>query len=322
MQKEKLAKTLSVLIPICAFTVFLPLSEQRLEARSSVQKAMVLGASTTEVLNTEEQTNQQSNADFNVPKTSEVYQTQFSPLEVSAKSILAYDLETGKTLVDRNTDQKLAIASLTKLMTSIVASEDPDFDQPVTVTAADHVSVAPVLNIRNGEEVMPIDLVKAMLVGSANDAALTIANHFPDKASFVEKMNAKAVELGMTSTHFDNPVGFDSTNNYSTAADLQKLVEYALQKLPYEDIWQKTNYSFKSASGHTYSIRNSNDLVSKYSYIHSIKTGYTYGAMENMIVEAVNPDGHKVIALVLGTNDRNTNTKKVVDYIFNNFSWN
>lgn len=319
---NRLAKILSVLIPVCAFTVLLPLSEHQLEARETAQPAgMVLGAY-TENIDVNNAQNNQPQADFNVAGDPEVRQIKFDPLSVSAKSVLAYDIESGKTLIDRNSSQKLAIASLTKLMTSIVAMEDPGFADAVVIGPADHTSIAPVLSIRNGDKVMPLDLVKSMLVGSANDAALTIGNHFPDKGTFVEKMNAKAKELGMSDTHFDNPVGFDSPDNYSTAADLQKLVEYALKVLPYDQIWQSANYSFKSVEGHVYSIRNSNDLVFKNNYIHSIKTGYTPAALENMIVEAENPEGKKIVALVLGSSDRDTNTKKVVDYIFQNFSWN
>jgi D-alanyl-D-alanine carboxypeptidase len=314
-KQNRLAKILSVLVPVCAFTVLLPLFEHQIEAQAvKTSTGMVLGAYTQNLDLNKEETDQPK-ADFNV------VQIKFDQLNISAKSVLAYDLQTGKVLVSEGADQKLAIASLTKLMTSIVAMEDPNFNTPIVITSADHTSITPILGLKNGDRVMPMDLVKSMLVGSANDAAKAIGNHFPNNKDFVAAMNAKAVELGMTNTHFDNSTGFDTNTNYSTAEDLQKLLQYALTVLPYQDIWKDINYSFTSVDGHGSKIKNSNSLVVKNKNIHSIKTGYTPKALENMVVQAENETGNKIVVIVLGTTDRDGNMKKAVDYVFDSFEW-
>lgn len=331
MQNIKLHKTVKtalVILPVFAFTVFLPSFENQTEAQTPKQPPIVLGA----FAKNDQILNQQNNADFNIvsgdprsgdqQKQVEAFQVHFDkPLDIPAKSFLVYEPDSGKTLISRNVDQKLPIASLTKLMTSIIVSEDPNYSQPLTITEADRISVSPVLGLRANDVVMPKDLVKAALIGSANDAAWTLGNHFSNKEEFVQKMNAKAQALGMINTQFDNAVGFDSPNNYSTAEDLQKLVQYAMKSLPYDEIWQQKNYSFKSQSGNSYYIKNSNGLVSSHPEIKSIKTGQTPGALGNMIVQSQSSTGTPFISIVLGSSDRNASTLEVLDYIFSNFVW-
>ncbi len=326
---RKIAQNLSILIPAVALLLF-AFNWQRPEANTG----RVLGASTSVNIPDQSQDFNFSTplqgpivtpprGDSNDDKDT-VKQTSYSVVpDVKAKSFLVYDPAVETVLYKKNIDDQVAIASLTKLMTAIVASEDLGFKESLTITADDALKVSPYLGLVVGDKVEPEDLVKAMLLGSANDAALTLANHFPNKADFVSKMNAKAKELGMSDTHFSNPVGFDSVENYSTAKDLRKLVSYAINILPYDQIWNKqASYSFQSELGKTYKIKNSNDLVFEYKNIKSIKTGYTAKAQGNMIVEAVNDKGNKVIAIVLGAADRNDSTLEVIKYVFDNFSWN
>ncbi len=326
---RKIAQNLSILIPAVALLLF-AFNWQIPQAKTG----KVLGATTTV-------TSPDTSQDFNfstplqgpiatpprggdVNDEKAVKQTNYSVVpDVKAKAFLVYDPVVQTILYQKNIDDQVAIASLTKFMTAIVASEDPSFKESITITQEDVLKVSPYLGLVPGDKVNPEDLLKAMLLGSANDAALTLANHFPNKIDFVLKMNAKAKELGMENTHFSNPVGFDSEANYSTAKDLRKLVNYGIDILPYDQIWsQQASYSFESLLGKTYKIKNSNDLVFEYKNIKSIKTGYTAKAQGNMIVEAVNDNGNKVIAIVLGTPDRNDSTLEVIKYVFDNFSWN
>jgi serine-type D-Ala-D-Ala carboxypeptidase (penicillin-binding protein 5/6) len=240
--------------------------------------------------------------------------------DMDAKALLVYQPDSGQILVSKNADLELPIASITKLMTALVVIESAGFLEPITITERDQLDVAPNLKLKVGDEVMPIDLVKAMLVGSANDAALTLANHFPNRVEFVAKMNMKAVEYGMFNTNFSNPMGFDSDYNYSSAADLNILVEKAMTYLPYDQIWQSNNYSFKSQAGNTYRIQNSNDLVFTHRNIKSIKTGLTPKSMESMIALARNSQNEEIITIVLDTSDRNKETLQLVDYVFKNFN--
>jgi D-alanyl-D-alanine carboxypeptidase (penicillin-binding protein 5/6) len=287
--------------------------ENQIEARTGA----VLGATTQGTLN------QLEKADLNVPAApTQPYKIHFDQsLPESSRAMLVYDLKTGKILLDRNSDLKLQTASLTKLMTAIVASAETDFSKPIEIANNDHSSVKPVLGLKNADLILPEDLVKAMLVGSANDAAITLANHFGGQNQFVEKMNAKALELGMVNSHFDNPVGFDSANNYSTANDLRKLTDFAIAKLPFDLIWKTNNLQIKSALGNSYFIKNSNTLVSHRPDIKSIKTGLTPLALGNMIVEAQNAKGDQIVSINLGAINRNSSTLEEVDYIFSSFEW-
>lgn len=238
----------------------------------------------------------------------------------SAKSVLIYDPESNADLYTENVNAQLPIASLTKLMTALVAMQSPNFDRPIKLTKADQLNIAPYLHLTAGDIVRPADLVKAMLVGSANDAALTLANHFPNSTDFIAAMNQKAQELGMVHTHYTTPIGFDTPGNYSTAADLKILVNYALVNFPYPEIWQNKNYYFVSMTGKEYFILNSNSLVYQHPEIFSIKTGNTVEALGSMIVLAKDaPSGRTVITLVLDSDQREADTLTAVNYGFKGF---
>jgi D-alanyl-D-alanine carboxypeptidase (penicillin-binding protein 5/6) len=244
-----------------------------------------------------------------------------------AKSILIYDSQTNADIVAYNPLQKLQIASLTKVMTALIAESSPNFEQPIIITRADQLDVSPALHLQIGDSVQPADLVKAMLVGSANDAALALANHFPDQQSFIAAMNREAQALGMQDTHYSTPIGFDDPNNYSTANDLKKLVNFAINYLPYDQIWQEVNYSFTSNKGIRYFVANSNSLIGGKQTalapaleIKSIKTGNTAQALGSMIVRAENSSGKKVISIVLDSDQREKDTLKAIDYVFQNNS--
>jgi len=241
--------------------------------------------------------------------------------ELQAKSVLVYDQNSKLVLYSKEIDKKLEIASLTKLMTALVAVAQPNFNQPIIITKADKVYTSPILNLKVGDKVLPEDLVKAMLVGSANDAALTLANHLTNFKNFIAAMNAEAQILGLSNTRFSTPIGFDDPQNFSTASDLQKLVDYAVQVLPYREIWQNLNYGFSSLNGTQYKIANSNTLISDHPNIKSIKTGQTTLAQGNMVVSAQNLEGHRIIVIVLGSNQRERDTLAAVDFAFKNFVW-
>lgn len=261
--------------------------------------------------------------------------------DLNAHSILVYTPQQNTILYSKNVNDRLPIASLTKLMTALVASQQANFDRPITIAKDDLVNTEPSLHLQTGDVVDPKDLLRAMLIGSANDAALTLANHFgvgsvggdsaanPDAAAnpvqnsvqnFLDKMNAEAKYLGMNDTNYTTPIGFDTPGNYSTAYDLQKLVNYVLPNLPISETWQKDSYSFKSLNGNYYHVRASNTLLFSHSNIRSIKTGLTPEAKGDMIVQAGSKN-KEIIAIVLGSDDRNKDTLSIVDYIFNNFSW-
>ena len=240
---------------------------------------------------------------------------------IKARSYIVYEPVSDTILFSHNVEERLKIASLTKLMTALVASEDPAFQTPVTIMPDDTLNVSPNLKVAVGDRIAPGDLVKAMLVGSANDAAHVLANHFPNRSEFVARMNNKAKNLAMNNTNFSNPTGFDSEYNYSTASDVFQLVRESLQVLPYAEVWAQRDYAFTSNTGKRYAIKNSSDLAVSDSSVRLIKTGYSRLAQENMVSEVRNPDGRRVIVIVLNTGDRDGETRKLADQAFLSFSW-
>jgi D-alanyl-D-alanine carboxypeptidase (penicillin-binding protein 5/6) len=286
-------------------------------------KAEVLGASTTSpadgvIRGIPLDSLQQA---FVTPPTKPVQVSFEAVPKFNAKSILVYEPDSDAILFSQNSDEKLPVASLTKLMTALISYSDPDFTKPIVITSKDQVNVSPSLHLRVGDSVQPLDLMKAMLVGSANDAAQTLANHFPDSKTFIAAMNAKAQEIGLTCTHFSTPIGFDVQGNYSCASDMQKLVEYAMKTLPYDEIWKNIDYSFVSSKGNKYSIKNSNKLVLTHKNVRSIKTGFTNEAQGNMVAQIEGPNGNKVVAIILGAKNRDTETMKAANYAFESFDW-
>jgi D-alanyl-D-alanine carboxypeptidase (penicillin-binding protein 5/6) len=241
---------------------------------------------------------------------------------VSAQSALVFQLG-GPVLYSIDPDAQVSIASLTKLMTALIVMQDPRRTLPITITAADHVNIDPVLHLKTGDSVYPDDLVHAMLVGSANDAALTLGNHFalPDQ-TFIQRMNAEAASLGMTDTKFSTPIGFDMPDNYSTARDLRKLINIALTVLPFSQTDQADSYTFHSAdpNGGTYSITATSRLPDTDPSISVLKTGFTDDAKQAMVAES-EIQGRTVISVVLQSDDRDSDSAALLHYVAQAYLW-
>ena len=172
----------------------------------------------------------------------------FQKIEKDLDSIIVKDLTKKQLIFSKDANQQVSPASLTKIMTAILAIESNKMDSVVTITA-DMKKVEPtILGFKVGEKIYLRDLVNAALIRSANDAANSIAIYLGngDKQKFVNMMNAKAKKLGMTKTTFQNPCGFDAKNHKSTASDLLKLTEYAIKNSTFNEIVRKNSYSFKA----------------------------------------------------------------------------
>lgn len=241
---------------------------------------------------------------------------------LSAQSALVFQLG-GPVLYSKNPDTQVSIASLTKMMTALIVMQDPRHTQPITISSADHVSTSPVLNLRTGDSVYPDDLIQAMLVGSANDAALTLANHFSiPELTFIQRMNVEAQSLGMTQTQFSTPIGFDDPQNYSTARDLRKLINISLTLLPFSQTDQADSYTFHSANpnGGTYSIKATSHLAKNDTSIFVLKTGFTDDAKQAMIAES-QIQGRTVISIVLQSNNRDADSAALLHYTAQAYIW-
>ena len=225
------------------------------------------------------------------PQTSSYPAIAYVVKEVGAKDIL----------MSKNQNQRIAPASLTKVMTTTLALEISDPNAEVIIPKEATLVEPSKAGFKVGEVFTMRDLIEAALVHSANDAAYSIAYHIGggDINKFVALMNAKAQSLGMTNTHFTNPAGFDIGEHYSTAADLLKLAEYAIKNRSFNEIVQKHTTTITSINtGAIYRMKTSNKLLDQYPYAVGIKTGYTKKAGPCLIARA-KKDNKDVIVVLL-----------------------
>jgi D-alanyl-D-alanine carboxypeptidase (penicillin-binding protein 5/6) len=216
-----------------------------------------------------------------------------------AHSILLKDLSSGRTLYAYEADRRLSPASLTKIMTALVILDYGHLD--------DHVMVSPQaarahkirIGLRAGHMYRLEDLVKAMLITSANDACLAAVEHMGgSEAGFVSLMNAKAREMNLADTHFSNACGFDAPDHYSTAVDLSVLSEMALQQ-PLFRAFVREELEIISAvnANRSFVLRNTNRLLGRLPGVEGVKTGFTARAGRCVILKV--SQGERQLLLVL-----------------------
>lgn len=239
---------------------------------------------------------------------------------LSAQGVLAVDLQSGVSLYDKNSDLALLPASTTKIVTALTAM---DYFKLSDVLIVPHSKVdGHRMGLTFGEKMTFNDLLYALLVYSANDAAETIAANYPGgQTVFVEAMNAKAKELNMNDSHFQNPIGLDWDTQTTTARDLVRASEVAMRNSVFAQIVGTKEIFMKDVSGkYSYNLKNINELLGTVPGVLGVKTGWTENARENL-VSYVDRDGHKIMIVVLGSQDRFGETKELIDWIFANYQW-
>ncbi len=240
--------------------------------------------------------------------------------EISASGVVVYDLFSGVTLFGRNTDVQLFPASTTKIMTALVALEHYDLDDVVTVATV--ANSGAVMGLVPGERITVENLLYGALIQSGNDAAWALAEHFPGGVpAFVEEMNKKAKALNLTATNFTNPVGFDDPNHKMTAIDLVRLASYALTNKTIAKIVAIPQITISDVTyTRFHQLTNVNTLLGKIPGVGGIKTGWTEEAGENLVT-LVERNGHRVIIVVLRSQDRFADTESLIHWVFGNYDW-
>ncbi|MDP4095104.1 MAG: D-alanyl-D-alanine carboxypeptidase family protein [Bacillota bacterium] len=236
---------------------------------------------------------------------------------INALAAIVVDTCSGRILYQKNAFTRRAIASTTKIMTAIVALENCNLDEKVTVSKrADSVGGSSV-GIRTGQIYRLGDLMYGLMLNSGNDAAIAIAEHVGGSVEdFVSMMNRKAEELGLKDTSFKSPHGLDSDGHYSTAYDLAQLTRYALKNPTFAKI-----VSTKSISLPGLSLYNTNDMLSIYPGADGVKTGYT-GMAGRCLVTSVTRNNWKIISVVLGSptiSIRSQCSKTILDFAYDNY---
>ncbi len=236
---------------------------------------------------------------------------------VSARGAVLLEASSGDVIFGQNENARMSMASTTKIMTALVALEQMPLDTPVTVTDRSVGVEGSSIYLVAGETLTLEDLLYALLLESANDAAETIAVAVAgDVPAFADLMNQRATELGLTDTHFENPHGLDADGHYTTAKELALLTRAALQNTDFRRICSTRRHTIPLHD--TDGVRlllNHNKLLQSYDGCIGVKTGFTKKT-GRCLVSAAERDGVTLIAVTLGAPDDWRDHTAMLDYGF------
>ena len=232
---------------------------------------------------------------------------------IKASALYLVELKSGRVLLEKDAARRLPPASLTKIMTALVALESAPLQQVVKIDSRALVHPSS-LKFQAGEEFLLRDLLTAMLVSSANDACEAIAWHVGGNADrFVATMNERARALGLKNTHFANACGFDAPGHYSTAADLAKLTEQALQEPVFSMMVRTIVRDIASVDGkRQMSLHSTNELLLDPD-VNGVKTGYTSNA-GRCLIASMFKDGHRLLLVGLNVMDEWEQATRLLRY--------
>ena len=245
----------------------------------------------------------------------------FNVVAMSASSMVAVDLDNDYVYFDANKDDKRLIASITKIMTTIVTIENIDIDKEITVGKEVLKAYGSAIYINVGEKITIRDLLYGLIMRSGNDAAIVLAKNVAGSMEgFAHLMNELASNIGMKNSNFVNAHGLeenDGSANYSTAYDMALITKYAMNNKTFREIFGTKNYVAKS-SDKTYRWTNKNKLLHSEDYITGGKTGFTKKARRTLVTTA---SRNNINVVVVTLNDGNDflDHKNMYEEIFRNY---
>lgn len=208
-------------------------------------------------------------------------------INVAAEGAVVIDAYTGKFIYEKNADMRLYPASTTKILTALLVIESGDLDKLVTIQRADTHAEPSIIGFKPGEQYTRKQLLYALLMKSANDAALALArDNAGSIAAFAEKMNRRAKELGAEHSHFTNPNGLPDRNHYTTPHDLALITRAAMHQPFFHQVVSTLHHDWVSPRG-TINLRNHNRMLDRFPGCDGIKTGYTFAAQQVLASSAV-----------------------------------
>lgn len=240
--------------------------------------------------------------------------------DLTARGAIVIDANSKAILYQKNPDLKLLPASTTKIMTALIALENYSLNEVITI---DIINTEPVkMDLEVGEKITVENLLYGLLVGSANDAALALARHFPGgENGFIEAMNLKAKNLHLKNTQFTNAVGFDNFGQYTTVHDLSLLTAEAMRLDIFRRMVSTISITITDVDHTTsHELINLNLLLGQTPGLSGVKTGFTQLAGECLIAY-IQRQNHQIITVILASNDRFGETKQLIDWVFTNFTW-
>ena len=254
---------------------------------------------------------------------------------INSGSAILVEESTEKILYEKNAYEKMYPASTTKILTAILVLENCNLDDMATVSHNAVYSLPQAYvttNLREGEQISINDLMYALMLKSANDAAIVLAEHVGGSLEgFAEMMNKKAQEIGCKNTHFVNPNGMHDDDHYTTAYDLYLMAKYAMQNETFRKYVTTTTYTLPTTNKYTNNDRicvNTNEFLKKSSKYYNqniigIKTGTTTEA-KNCLISAIKNDETTLYSVTLHSEtnaERYTETQKLFDYGYNDFDF-
>ena len=254
-------------------------------------------------------------------------------IEISANAAMLVSMDTDEVLYEKNADTRVYPASITKIMTTLLILEsdkyNPDAKIAMTEEALDLISGtgSSVSLFNAGVEFPQLDLVYMVLMSSYGDCALLAADYYGGSVeNFVAMMNTRANELGLTGTHYENPIGLHHEQNYTTARDTYTLTKFALQNETFKEVCESTRHTVNSSAGtrvlSTTNFLQDNTTNYYYQYAKGVKTGFTDEA-GRCLVSTASYNGYNYMCIVFGCppNAKNhfTESKELYRWAFNNF---
>ena len=243
------------------------------------------------------------------------------PLDTSAKNVFSVDTETMLPLYSKNPDAKVPIASITKTVTVITFLQRHNLNEVVTIKKLPQYGPEDeTIGLVEGDKLSVRFLIQAALIQSANDAADALALWDAGTTTkFASHMNEALKEWGITGSHFASPSGLQDTNNYATASDLAKIGKLILTNQFVKATVKTKTATITTEQNHSYQLNNTNALLEN-GLLYGIKTGYTLASGECFLgITTVN--GHEVITVILGSNDRFGDTVRLINWIGSSYQW-
>ena len=235
-----------------------------------------------------------------------------------AKSAVIIDDNSKVVLFSKNPTLRFSTASTAKIMTALVALDHYKMDDVLTVKSGDAVPF--VIGFKLGERLTFSDMLYSLLLPSANDAAVAIAQNFPGgEAVFIEKMNQYAHSFNLLNTHFGDPAGLLDNENYTNAFDLAELSSYAMKNKEFAKVVGTKKKSFTNLDGENYLIYSRNKLLGVEG-VDGVKTGYTEEAGEVLVTSKL-INGHRIVIVVMGSDDRFADTLNLLHLISGNVTY-
>lgn len=241
--------------------------------------------------------------------------------KLNSRIAVAYDRRSGEIIWGKDENKRTAMASTTKIMTAIVTLENCDLTQTVTISPKSAGTGGSRLGLKTDDKITMNDLLYGLMLESGNDAAVAIAENVGGSVEgFAELMNEKARELKLENTHYVTPHGLDDPEHYTTAVELAKLTDYALENRTFAKIVNTKNYTI-TINGYPKAISNTNELLGYLEGVNGVKTGFTNNA-GRCLVTSINRNGFEIITVILQADTKKIRTAdsiKLIEYVYKNY---